>query len=190
MPVVVCDTTDWGGMRFAGMSDEEARHIRATMVPIRYAGGLMVPIVGKVEPEQIAVLQLDITQRPDLADLARVIHREGVQLRLSDPVTYLISDEPAMILSLPMSDPVKIDASVVIPWTTDRDFFFVLRESAVVYIVLGAIDELATKHRTPPQSYRIGPRAGSLASLATSGKVSWLSTAVLDRTTTCRYPAL
>ena len=126
-------------MRFEGMSDEEARHIRATMVPLRYAGGLMVPIVGKAEPEQIAVLQLDTTQRPDLADLARVIHREGVQERLSDPIKYLISDEPAMILSLPMSNPVKIDASVVIPWPSYRDFFFVLRESAVCSRHTGAM---------------------------------------------------
>ena len=131
-------------MQFQHRTDNVARHIQTTTVPIRYAGPLLVQIAGKTEPEPIAVLQLDTTARPDLADLARVIQREGAQQRLSNPIMYMMGDDLTMMLSLRMRDPVEIDAMVVIPWSTYRDFFFLLRELGSVYIVLGAIEDLLT----------------------------------------------
>jgi hypothetical protein len=103
-----------------------------------------VQLAGRAEPERIAVIQLDITDRPDLADLPRVMRSEGMQPRLSNPVMYNIGDDPAMILSLQMSAPVEIDATVVIPWSAYREFFFLLQELGVVYVALGALEDLFT----------------------------------------------
>jgi len=114
------------------------------MVPVRYAGPHMVQLAGKTEPERIAVIQLDVTARPDLADLARVMRSEGTQPRLLNPIMYNIGDNAAMILSLQMSAPVEIDATVVIHWSMYREFFFLLHDLGVVYVALGAMEDLLT----------------------------------------------
>ena len=123
---------------------DTAQHLQASMVPVRYAGPHMVQLAGKTEPERIAVIQLDVTARPDLADLARVMRSEGTQPRLLNPIMYHIGDNAAMILSLQMSAPVEIDVTVVIPWSMYREFFFLLQELGVVYVALGAMEDLLT----------------------------------------------
>ena len=123
---------------------DTAPQLQASMVPVRYAGPHTVQLAGNPEPNRIAVIQLDITDRPDLADLPRVMRSEGMQSRLSNPVMYNLGDDAAMILSLQMSAPVEIDATVVIPWSMYREFFFVLQELGVVYVVLGAMEDLFT----------------------------------------------
>jgi hypothetical protein len=112
------------------------------MVPVRYAGPHTVQLAGKTE--RIAVIQLDVTDRPDLADFPRVMRSEGVQPRLSNPVMYNLGSNAAMILSLQMSAPVEIDATVVIPWPMYREFFLLLHDLGVVYVSLGALEDLFT----------------------------------------------
>jgi hypothetical protein len=126
------------------LDGDTAQHILASMVPVRYAGPHMLQLAGKPEPKRIAVIQLDITDRPDLADLARVMRSEGLQPRLSNPVMYNLGDNAAMLLSLQMSAPVEIDATVIIPWSMYREFFFLLQELGVVYVALGAMEDLLT----------------------------------------------
>jgi hypothetical protein len=123
---------------------DTAQHLQASIVPVRYAGPHLVQLAGKTEPERIAVIQLDVTDRPDLADLARVIRSEGTLPRLLNPIMYNLGDNAAMILSLQMSAPVEIDATVVIPWSMYREFFFLLQELGVVYVALRAMEDLFT----------------------------------------------
>lgn len=129
-------------MQFQSGANAGAQRIQAATVSICYAGPITLQI-GE-ESMRIAVLQIDTTARPDLADLARVMHHEGVQQRLSNPIAYTLGDNPAMILSLRMSDPVEINATVVIEWATYRDFFFLLQDLGQMYIALGAIEDLMT----------------------------------------------
>jgi len=126
------------------IDSDTAEQLQASMVPVRYAGPHTVQLAGRTESERIAVIQLDVTDRPDLADLARVMRSEGTQPRLSNPIIYNIGDNAAMILSLQMSAPVEIDATVVIPWSAYREFFFLLHDLGVVYIALGAMEDLLT----------------------------------------------
>ena len=124
------------------MDGDMVQYPQASIVPVRYAGPHMVQLAGKTE--RIAVIQLDVTDRPDLADLARVMRSEGTLPRLSNPIMYNLGNNAAMILSLQMSAPVEIDATVVIPWPMYREFFFLLQELGVVYVALGAMEDLFT----------------------------------------------
>ena len=84
---------------------------------IRFAGMVTVLFRDESHPTRLAVVQLDASARPDVADLARVFRAEGVRRINHAPPRYGIErGSECMIITLAMTDPVYCEFSLVLPW--------------------------------------------------------------------------
>jgi hypothetical protein len=129
-------------MQQAYFSDDEADFINKTVVPVHFAGPVTVLFDGKTEPEQIPLVQVDASNRPDVADLARVARIEGIQRKGQPPYRYMTGKgNAAMIVTLVITDPVDCTFTAILKWPEHRDFFQLAMEREFFYLTVGKLED-------------------------------------------------
>ena len=128
-------------MKTSQFNDEEADRVNRLLVPVKFAGPLTVLFEGNAQPEQIAVVQLDASNRPDVADLARVTRTEGIQRTGNPPFRYLLGNGDAgLLVELTITDPVECEFTFFLPWQQHEALFQLMIERGSFYLTAGDLD--------------------------------------------------
>ena len=129
-----CDLTD------RLFSESDADFFNSTLIPIRSA---FVTAIGwgTAEPELSAIVQLDVSKRPDVSDLNRVLRLEGTKPKQHPPYRYITSqDKEAMTMTFTFTDPVECVFSIYLPWHGHEALFQVLARHDRFYLITGEIE--------------------------------------------------
>jgi hypothetical protein len=120
--------------------DPESGFFGAPFVPIRSAS--VLPIVwGDENLELTAVVQLDASEHPEIADLNRVLRLEGSKRGQHPPNHYLATTgQEAMITSWIFNDPVACAFSITLPWRGNEDLFRVMAMYGRFLLTTGEIE--------------------------------------------------
>jgi len=125
-------------MHWKKFTDQDAQNLNAVMIPVRSA-----TIVGLVEenkqPTLIPLVYLDATERPDFADLSRVISLEDMQRGQLPPYIYTM-ETPGLLMTLTLHDPVDLRAAFWVQWRGNEDFFQVMLQHERIYLT--TVDDL------------------------------------------------
>ncbi len=130
------------------LDEATARSLRDAVLraalPVRFAGPYTFVHGGT--PETWPVVQVDASTRPDVADLARVQHSEGLHRARRPPFRYLFVDgQGYMEFVVEITDPVACHFRFVLAWPTHAAMFTAMLEQGVVLFTSGPLAE-AVRH--------------------------------------------
>jgi hypothetical protein len=127
-------------MSMKPLSEEEARRINKILVPTRYIGTGKVYWDDKADPEETAFVQLDARERPDVADLARVVWLDGIAGKDSPPLLFGVeAGNEEMLVRTTIKEPVACEFAYSVPWRGNEDFFDLVAQTGVYYVTAGEI---------------------------------------------------
>lgn len=128
-------------MIFKRLSDEEAEFINKHLVTVESADNYWVMFEGKTKPKLTPIVKLDASERPDIADLRRVVSTEGMKRTKMPAIKYIASnDQKGMILTISLHDPVDCFFTVFLEWLKYRDFYTILLEQGVFYLTVNELE--------------------------------------------------
>jgi hypothetical protein len=117
-------------------NEEETQHINEILVPIRSARVVWIHPGDGTPPQQMPLVQLDASRRPDVADFARVTLLEGLPPGTRMP-PFVYTMEPgytSMLVSFDVTDPVECEFAFTLPWPQYREFFQGVIDSRLLFV--------------------------------------------------------
>ncbi len=129
------------------LDEEAARRLRAEFLadalPVRFAGPVILLTHGS--RETYPVVQLEASGRPDVADLVRVQHSEGLQQGRRPPFRYLFVDGHGyMEFALEITDPVTCRFKFVLEWPNHAAVFTAMLERGVLAVTTTRPEDAGT----------------------------------------------
>jgi hypothetical protein len=131
------------GMHMKQLNEEEARAMRDDMLagalPVVFAGPLAVGHDGSYT--LLPFVQLDAAGRPDVADVFRVIHTEGMQARSAKPCRYVDYEGRGYREStMELTDPVSVSFKFVLTWPEHRGVFDLMLQEQCLMITTKSVE--------------------------------------------------
>lgn len=125
------------------LGGDEARRLRdallADALPILRAGPRNVNIGGLLL--EAPFVQLDPRDRPDVADLFRVVADEGTQARMMSAIRYLLLGNMGfMEINVVLTDPVDCRFKFVLEWPARREIFDLMLIQGRLYFSTGDLN--------------------------------------------------
>ena len=126
-------------MKIKRITPEEAEHFYSITVPVVYGRLLLfTPDEEHQDPYQMAVFGLDASQRPDVADLARVTRAEGLPpTGKNPPIVYLSEPEPGILHHFKFNNPVKCEYALFLSYEKHPGLFPVMVAISNYYTTTG-----------------------------------------------------
>jgi hypothetical protein len=129
------------------LDGEAARRLRAEFLadalPVRFAGPVTVVTHGI--GDSYAVVQLEASDRPDVADLVRVHHAEGLEQGRRPPFRYLFVDGHGyMEFALEITDPVTCRFTFVLEWPEHAAVFTAMLERGILVVTTARPEDAGT----------------------------------------------
>ncbi len=126
------------------LDEEAARRLRAEFLadalPVRFAGPITLATQGS--GGTYPVVQLEASDRPDVADLVRVHHSEGLEQGRRPPFRYLFVDgQGYMEFALEITDPVTCRFKFVLEWPKHAAVFTAMLERGVLAVTTTRPDD-------------------------------------------------
>ncbi len=124
-----------------------ARRLRADFLadalPVRFAGP--VTLVTPGSRETYPVVQLEASDRPDVADLVRMHHSEGLEQGRRPPFRYLFVDGHGyMEFALEITDPVTCRFKFVLEWPEHAAVFTAMLERGILAVTTARPEDART----------------------------------------------
>lgn len=128
-------------MKTERFTDEEAEFINKQLVTVESADNYWVMFEGETRPRLTPIVKLDASERPDVADLRRVVSTEGMKRTKIPLIKYVASEnQKGMILTISLHDPVDCVFTVFLDWLKYRDFYAILLEQSVFYLTAEEVE--------------------------------------------------
>ena len=129
------------------LDEEAARRLRAEFLadalPVRFAGPITLATQGS--HVTYPVVQLDAGDPPDVADLMRVRHSEGLEQGRRPPFRYLFVDgQGYMEFALEITEPVTCRFTFVLEWPEHAAVFTAMLERGILVVTTARPEDAGT----------------------------------------------